>query len=328
MSTRREFITLLGGAATMRPLSAEGQAPPKRPLIGLLAAGSKAGGSRYYGAFPLGLGELGYLEGRDYMFEERYADGDPLRLPLLAEELVRLKADVIVTSNNQATLAARKATTTVPIVSANLTDPIGFGFVVSEARPGTNVTGLLSRVEGQATKQLEIARDLLPVMTRIGLLINPDNPSNVVQRREIEPVAGKLGVALLSVEVRTGDEVGPAFQTFAREGANIVVVLMDAKFLTLRRQVAAFALTTRLPTVYGWRDHVEDGGLISYGTDLRERFRRAATYVSKILKGEKPADLPVEFPTKLELVINLATAKALGLSIPPTLLARADEVIE
>jgi putative ABC transport system substrate-binding protein len=262
------------------------------------------------------------------VFEERYADGDPVRLPLLAEELVRLKADVIVTSNNQATLAARKATTTVPIVSANLTDPIGFGFVVSEARPGTNVTGVLSRVEGQATKQLEIARDLLPVMTRIGLLINPDNPSNVVQRREIEPVAGKLGVALLSVEVRTGDEVGPAFQRFAREGANSVVVLMDAKFLTLRRQIAAFALTTRLPTVYGWRDHVEDGGLISYGTDLRERFRRAATYVSKILKGEKPAELPVEFPTKLELVINLATAKALGLTVPEQLLARAHEVIE
>ena len=323
---RREFITLLGGAAAAWPLSAAAQAPPKLPLIGLLAVGVR--NSRYYSAFPLGMRELGFLEGRDYIFEQRYADGDSTRLPSLAEELVRLKVNVIVTSNNQATSAARKATTIVPIVSASLIDPIGFGFVVSEARPATNVTGLLGRVEGQASKQLEVARDLLPAMTRIGLLINPDNPSNVLQRREIEAIAGKLGMSLVSAEVHTSDAVGPAFQTFAREGANIVIVLMDAKFLVLRRQIATFALTTRLPTVYGWREHVEDGGLISYGTDLRERFRRAASYVNKILKGERPADLPVEFPAKLELVINLATAKALGLEIPPTLLAIADEVIE
>ena len=272
--------------------------------------------------------ELGFVEGRDYIFEQRYADGDPTRLPLLAEELVRLKVDVIITSNNQATLAARNVTTTIPIVSTSMTDPIGFGFVVSEARPATNVTGLLVRVEGQAGKQLEVARDLLPAMKRIGLLINPGNPSNAVQRKEIEAIAGKLGMSLVSAEVHTRDAVGPAFQTFAREGADIVIVLTDAVFLVLRRQIATFALTTRLPTVYGWREHVEDGGLISYGSDLRECFRRAATYVNKILKGERPADLPVELPAKLELVINLATAKALGLDVPSTLLARADEVIE
>jgi ABC-type uncharacterized transport system substrate-binding protein len=322
---RREFIALLGGTAAAWPFAARAQ---QRPVVGLLAVSSKTTGARYYGAFPQGLRELGYSEGRDYAFEERYADGDVARLPRLAEELVRLKPRVIVAGATPAVLAARRATGSVPIVGVNMNDPVALGLIASEARPGANVTGVLSRVPGQAAKQLEIARDAVPGASKVGILINADNPSNVLQWRETELAAKELGLGLAAVEIRAMNELGSAVERFVNERVDVVVVLGDAALLTVRRQVAAFALASRLPTVFSFREHVEDGGLVSYGVNVRENYRRAAYFADRILKGEKPADLPVEFPPKVELIVNLATAKALRLNIPPTLLARADEVIE
>jgi putative ABC transport system substrate-binding protein len=325
---RRAFLATVTASAALLPCNGLAQTPSRRPLIGFIGVGAKVASGRVYSGFPQGMQELGYVEGRDYAFEGRYADGDPRRLPLLVEELVRLRPDVIVTSNAAAALVAKQATTSIPIVGCLMIDPVGIGLVASEARPGTNVTGMLIRVEGLTGKQLEIARDAMPGVREFGVLVNAGNPSNVVQRRECESAAAKLGVSLAPVEVRSADQLGPAFQKFVREGASFVVVLADAMFNAASRQIAAFALASRLPTVYGQREYVENGGLISYGINQRDNFRRAAYYVDRILKGGKPADLPIEFATKIELVINLATAKAIGLTIPPTLLVRADEVIE
>jgi putative ABC transport system substrate-binding protein len=325
---RRDFITLLGGAAVAWPCNGLAQSPPKRPLIGLLFASSKATGARFYSGFPLGMQELGYLEGRDYRVEDRYADGEVSRLPSLAEELARLKPDVIVAATTPGALAAKRATADIPIVGVNMTDPVGFGLVESEARPGANVTGILYRLEGLTGKQVEIALDLMPAVSNMGILVDVNNPANILQRREVETAAGKSGVSVTTVDVHTIGEIGAAIQTFVRERTSIVIVLGAAMFVNARRRIAAFALASRLPTVYSFREHAEDGGLISYGVDLRQNFRRAAYFVDKILKGAKPADLPVEFPTKIELVVNLTTATAIGLTIPPALLARADEVIE
>jgi len=325
---RRHLITLLGGAAASWPCNGLAQPPPKRPLIGLLLATSKAEGARYYSGFPLGMRELGYLESRDYVFEDRYADGDVSRLPLLAEELVKLKPDVIVAATTAAVLAAKQVTASIPIVGVNVTDPVGFGFAASEARPGANVTGILFRLEGLTEKQVEIALDLMPGTDKMGVLVDVTNAANLLQRREVEAAAVKLAVSIAPVDVRAMDEISAAIQAFVRERASIAVVLASAMFLTARRRIASFALVSRLPTVYTSREHVEDGGLISYGVDLHQNYRRAAYFVDKILKGEKPGDLPIEFPTKVELVVNATTAKAIGVTIPPTLLARADEVIE
>src|SRR5262249_13291562 len=269
--------------------------------------------------------DLGYL---DYRFEDRYADGDTSRLPLLAEELVKLKPDVIVAPTTPGAMAAKQATANIPIVGVNLTDPVDFGLVASEARPGTNVTGVLFRLKGMAEKQVEIALDLMPGASKIGILVDVNNPSNMLQRREVEAAAEKSALNITAADVRTVHEIGAAIQTFVHERASVVIVLGAALFVNARRRISAFALASRLPTVYNFREHVEDGGLISYGVDLRQNFRRAAYFVDRILKGAKPGDLPVEFPTKVELVVNVTTAKAIGLTIPPSLLARADEVIE
>jgi putative ABC transport system substrate-binding protein len=325
--TRRDFITLLGGAAAAWPFRASAQTP-KRPLIGFLAPASKATSGRFHDGFPQGMRELGYLEGRDYGLEERYADGDVTRLPLLAKDLVRLEPTLIVAGTTSAALAAKQATTSIPVVGVNLTDPIGMGLVANEARPGANVTGILFRVEGLTSKQIEIARELLPSAAKIGVLRNPVNVTDRSQWREAELAAAKVGVSLAPVEVRAGDEIGGAFQRFVQDRADIVAILADPMLTGMRRQIGAFALAAHLPTVNVFREHVEDGGMISYGVDLRRNYYRAAAYVDKILKGARPGDLPVEFPTKLDLVINLATARALGLTVPPSLLARADEVIE
>jgi putative tryptophan/tyrosine transport system substrate-binding protein len=326
-STRRQFITLIGSVVAW-PCNGLAQSLQKRPLIGLLLASSKTTGARYYNGFPLGMRELGYLEGRDYGLEDRYSDGDASRLPLLAEELVRLKPDVIVTATTPGVLAAKKATASIPIVGVNLTDPIGFGLAASEARPGANVTGILYRLEGLTGKLVEIALDLMPGTGKMGVLVDVNTPASVLQRREIEATADKSAVSIVPVDIRTVGEIGASIQTFVRERASVVVVLASPMFVNARRQIASFALASRLPTVYNFREHVEDGGLISYGVDLRQNYRRGAYFVDKILKGEKPGDLPMEFPTKVELVVNVTTAKAVGVTIPETLLARADEVIE
>jgi putative tryptophan/tyrosine transport system substrate-binding protein len=272
--------------------------------------------------------ERGYAEGRDYLLEERYADGQIGRLPLLAQQLVALRPDVIVVSNTAAALAMRQATPNIPIVGGTMTDPVGVGLAASEARPGGNVTGVLLRLEGLTGKQLELALELVPNVAKIGVLANANNPSNVLQRRDAQSAIEKLGAIPVVVEVRSADEVAPTFERFAREHVDILVVFIDAMLVTARRQIADLALALRLPTVFGVSEHVEDGGLISYGINQLENFRRAAYYVDRILKGDRPADLPIEFPTKLDLVINLATAKALGITVPSKLLALAEKVIE
>jgi ABC-type uncharacterized transport system substrate-binding protein len=328
---RRDFITLLGGAAAW-PMAARGQPAPKapsaRPLVAFLGTSSKAGGAHYFDGFSQGMREFGYVVGRDYAFEERYADSDQTRLPALAEELVRLKPDVIVATPTVAALAMKRATSSIAIVAATITDPVGVGLVESEARPGTNVTGILARLPGLAGKQLELALDVMPGAAKLGVLVHSRDPSNVIQRQEFDAAAAKMRISLAAVEVVQADEIGPALQALAREGTSAVLVPGGPIFLAARRQIAAMALALRLPTVYNFREQVDYGGLISYGTNLRESYRRSAYFVDRILKGTRPAELPVEFPTKVELAINLSVAKALGLAIPPTLLARADEVIE
>jgi putative ABC transport system substrate-binding protein len=332
---RRDFIraisvSMIAGAvdATLRPGQALAETSFKRPLIVCLVGGSKAAAVRFFGGLPQGMRELGYVEGRDYGFEVRYAEGDLSRIPRLTEELIRLKPDVFVSGTMAGVIAAKKLTNTIPIVSVVLTDPVGFGLAASHARPGGNVTGVLMTVEDLPTKLLTLTRELLPDARKIGLLVNPTNPTQPILRGSVEAAAAALGDELVAVEVSSRDDLHAAFARFTREGAKIVVLPNDVMVLNERKRIALFAIAERLPTIFGVRENVEDGGLMSYGTDLDESWHRIATFVDKILKGTKPGDLPMEFPTKLQLVINLATAQALGLVIPPTLLARADEVIE
>jgi putative tryptophan/tyrosine transport system substrate-binding protein len=326
---RRDFIALMAAASwCASAFAAFAQVSTKRPRITYIGGSSPTPSAKVTGAFIEGMRALGYTEGRDFEMEYRYAEGYLERLPALAEESVRRGTDVIVVANPQAAVAAKDATKTIPIVGALLDDPVGLGLIKSEARPGGNVTGLLTSVPGLPAKQLELARDLIPGATRIGLLVNPTNVSDLNQRREMETAAAAMGVTLISVETRTPEDLDPVFPALARERADVVIALRDPLFFTRRRTLTAAALASRLPTIYAFREPVDDGGLISYGINISQNFRRAADYVVKILKGAKPGDLPVELPTKLELVINLPTAKALGLTIPPSLLARADEVIE
>jgi len=249
------------------------------------------------------------------------------RFPQLAEELVRLAPDVIMAAVTPAALATRKLTQTIPIVCPLLADPIRLGLIASESRPGGNVTGLLFRLEGLTGKQIELALELIPNLARIGLLVNVAS-GVIIDRQEAESASQRLGIKLVPAEVRTPNDLDAAFQALANDGVQAVIVLVDGMLFNERNRVAALAAAARLPAIYGFRDHVDAGGLVSYGVNLADNFHRAAAYVVKILKGAKPGDLPVEFATKFEMVINLKTAKAVGLEVPPTLLARADEVIE
>jgi putative tryptophan/tyrosine transport system substrate-binding protein len=327
---RREFIAVLAGATAVasRPLLAFAQTPSKRPLIAVQIGGSKTEADRYFSGFSQGMRELGYVEGNDYGFEVRYADGRVSRIPPQMEELVRLKPDIIVSGTTAGVIAAKKLTDTIPIVSASLTNPIEFGVAASYARPGGNVTGVLMTVEDLPTKLLALALEVVPGANKIGLLVHSDNPIQPALQRSLDAAVNALGVELTVLEVVSPDDLHAAFQRLARERVKVVLMLPDFMFVNERKRIALFAMAERLPTMSAFRENVEDGGLMSYGTDLRESIRRTAAFVDKILKGAKPGDLPIEFPTKLELVINLITAKALELTIPPTLLARADEVIE
>jgi ABC-type uncharacterized transport system substrate-binding protein len=324
---RREFITLLGGAAVARPFAARAQVSTKRSVIAVLQSVSKERNLRLINAFLQGMQQLDFIEGRDFDFTYRSAEGHLDRLPSLAKEVVDLRPNVIVATVTPAVVSVAALTKTIPIVCPFLANPVRLGLIVNMSRPGGNVTGVLFRTEGLVGKQLELALQLIPSARKIGFLVNVAG-TVVVDREELESASRNVGVDLVATEVRVPDDLDAAFHTLANNGVQAVIVQVDGMFFNERGRVAALAARARLPAVYGFRDHVDAGGLISYGVDLAECFRRAAAYVVKILKGSRPGDLPVEFPTKLELVINLKSAKALGLTVPAILLTTADEVIE
>jgi putative ABC transport system substrate-binding protein len=324
---RREFIKLLSGVAVFGPAPAWAQ-QPNPPLIGMLNAQSAESLAGSYEALHATLRQLGYVEGRNIRFEYRYADGFIDRLPSLAEDLVRLNPSVIVSAPLPANLAARKATATIPIVMANGADPVGFGLVQSLSRPGGNITGLTNFAEALASKQLDVIRELLPGLTRIAALVNVENPLHVPQWQETEAAAAQASVALVRFDFHVPDDLERAFTEFVRVKADAVLVPPDAAFVSHRVRIVELAAKASLPAIYANRLWVEIDGLLSYGPNPIENYRRSAFFVDKILKGANPADLPIERPTKIELVINLKTARAFGLNVPPTLLARADEVIE
>jgi putative tryptophan/tyrosine transport system substrate-binding protein len=310
--------------------TAAAQLPAKAPRVGYLSPGSSFDPARLrrFEAFRQGLRELGYLEGQSIAIESRWAEGKYDRYPALAGDLARLKVDVIVTVGGAATQAAQQATRTIPIVMSVVIDPLGSRLVPSLARPGGNVTGLSLMGPDLVGKRLEVLKEVVPKVSQVALLWNPDHPGSPPQRREAEAAARALAVRLQSLEARGPQEIDSAFAAMTRERAGALVILNDAIFLNQRKQIADLAAKLRLPSVSGNREYVEAGGLIAYSADFLDLERRAATFVDKILKGAKPGDLPVEQPTKFELVINLRTAKAIGLAIPPSLLQRADQIID
>jgi len=325
---RREFVTLLGGVAVGWPVAARAQAARTRQLIGILGGASRTTAKPQLDAFFDGLRSLGYVEGRDFDVQDRWTDGRNERLPQLAQEIVGLGPDVIFANPTPAVVAIRAVSKAVPVVCFMLADEIRLGLAASNARPGGNVTGLLMRVDGMAGKQVELASEIVPSARRIGVIFNQTSADASAQRNEAETAARQRQIEPVFVEARSPAEVDNALKQIAGEHVDVGIVLYDALLFTNRGRIAEFAASARLPMVYSARDHAEAGGLVSYGISLQANSRRSATYIDKILRGEKPGDLPIEFPTTLELVVNLKTAKALGLTVPPTLLARADEVIE
>jgi putative tryptophan/tyrosine transport system substrate-binding protein len=327
MIGRREFITLLGGAAAAWPLAARAQQAGKIHTIGVLSPGSSAGSLANL-AFPNALRELGWIEGKHVAFERRWAENQLERLPELAAQLVRLNVDVILAVGTLGPLAAKRATSTIPIVMTAAGDPVGSGLVASLARPGGNVTGMSLMAPDLGGKRLELLKELLPRLARVAVLWNAANPYPAIVFKETQAAGRTLGIEVQSLEVRGPDDFDGAFAAARQQHPDALIAVEDPLTFTYRRRIADFAVANQLPSLHGLREDVEAGGLISYGANLADLFRRAAYYVDKILKGAKPADLPVQQPTKFELVINLKTARALGLTVPPTLLARADEVIE
>ena len=330
MIGRHRFIIGIAVYLFCAPLAVDAQQAGKVPRVGVLFAGSRSDPAfqRAVDAFQQGLVELGYVEGQSIAIEYREAQGKYERLPDLAAELVRLKVDVIVGATVPTIQAARQATKTIPIVMTLIADPVATGLVANVARPAGNITGLSTMAPDLMGKQLELLREVLPKASRVAVLWNPANPSNALQLREAQDAARALGVRLQPLEVRDPTEFEKAFAAMTRERAGALLVLSDSTLLTQRERIADLAAKSRLPAVSGMRAHAEAGGLIAYGANIFDIWRRAATYVDKILKGAKPGDLPVEQPTKFELVINLKTAKALGLTIPQALLIRADEIIQ
>jgi putative tryptophan/tyrosine transport system substrate-binding protein len=325
---RREFIRLLGGAAAAWPLAARAQQPAKVARIGFLGNSTAALEANLVGPFRDGLRELGYEEGRDIVIEYRWADGRYERFPALIAELIALKVDAIVTAGTPASLAVKKATTTIPLVMVAVGDPVATGLVASLARPGGNITGLTSISVEMEGKRLELLREVVPKVSHIAVLWNAASPIQVIEEGEVRAAARVLGIKMLSLGVRTREEIDDALATIIRERPDALLVLADRLFLHHRTRIIAFAAQERLPGVHAYRELIEAGGLMSYGPSYADMHRRAAAYVDKILKGAKPADLPVERPVKFELVVNLKAAKALGLTIPPSVIFRADEIIE
>jgi len=327
---RREFIVLFGGATAASaswPLAAGAQASGKLLRIGYIAASGAAATQNIVAAFRQGLKELGYVEGQSIMLDVRYAEGRSERIPELVTELVSLKMDVLVAGNSVAALAAKKATGAIPIVII-AADPVGLGLVASLARPGANVTGLSYFNEAIVAKRLQLLKELVPGLARLAVFRNPTVEIHATFWRETEVAARTLGLALQPLDVRGPEDFDVAFAAATRGNAQALITFDDALTNSHRPRIVALAASSHLPAMYGLREFPDDGGLMSYGPNFVDLFRRAATFVDKILKGAKPADLPVEQPTKFEFVINRKTANALGVAIPPSLLAIADEVIE
>jgi ABC-type uncharacterized transport system substrate-binding protein len=324
---RREFITLLGGAAAAWPLAARAQDAAKSRTIGFLGSATPSTQGEWSAAFVQHMRELGWIEGRTVRIEFRWAEGRSERYAEIAAEFVRLNVDVIVTVATQAVLAAKQATSTIPIVFAGASDPVGSGLVKSLARPGGNITGLSALGPDVATKRLELLRELLGDLRQVGVLGHADNPGNVAEMREIQAASRTLGLAIALVQIRRPDDIAPAFEAL-KGRADALYVLPDPLINANRLRINILALGARWPTMHTFREYVEAGGLMSYGPNLSELFRRAADFADKILRGTKPGEIPVEQATKFDLIVNLTTAKALGLTIPESFLLRADKVIE
>jgi len=323
---RREFISLLGGAAAW-PLAAHAQQSGKLLTIGFLGSTMPSVEGQRLAAFVQRLRELGWMEGRNVAIEVRWAEGRSERFAEIAAEFVRFKVDVIVTVATPLTLAAKQATSVIPIVFVAVSDPVGTGLVASLARPGGNITGLADQISDTAGKKLEFLREVVSDLRRLAIMANVGNPASVLEMGEAQAAARKLGLEVTTSEIRRIDDIAPALEAL-RQRADALYLCPDPLMGTNRTRINILAVGARLPTMHAVREYVEAGGLISYGPDMRDQFRRVADIVDKILRGAKPADIPVEQPTKFALVINLTTAKALGLKIPESLLLRADEVIE
>jgi len=322
---RRKFITLLGGAVAAWPLGARAQ-QAKLPTIGFLGSTTSAAQSQLTAAFVQRLRELGWIEGRTVAIEYRWAEGRSERFAEFAAEFVRLKVDVILAHNTPPLVAAKHATSSIPIVFATAADPVGTGVVASLARPGGNVTGLSSQQTDTTTKRLELLREVVPGLRRLAILANIDNSYVALEMREVEAATRTLGLETASVEIRRAEDITPAFEGLKGGRAEALYVLPDPLLFANRIRINTLALGARLPTLHALREYVEAGGLISYGTNWPDQWRRAADYVDKILRGTKPGDIPVEQPTKFDLIINLTTARALGLEVPaPALVAKVKQ---
>jgi len=323
---RREFITIVGGAAVALPLAARAQQRGKLPTIGFLGSATSAAWAPWTAAFLQRLRELSWVEGRTIAIEYRWAEGRNERGAEIAAEFARLKVDVIVTTGSSA-LAVKEAISTVPVVFALWSDPIGSGYIASLARPGGNATGLSLQSLDTAAKRLELLREIVPGLRRLAILARLDNPSNGVEVGEVETASRTLGLNVTTSNVRRAEDIAPAIDEL-KGRADALHVVSDPLLLANRIRINTLALGARLPTMHSFREAVEVGGLLSYGANMPDLWRRAAELVDKILRGTKPADLPVEQPTKFDFVVNLITAKALDLAVPPSVLARANEVIE
>ena len=321
---RRTFITLVGGAAAAWPLAARAQ--QKLPTIGYLGTAAAAAWAPWTAAFVQRLHELGWTDGRTVEIQYRWAEGRAERWAEIAAEFVRLKVDVIVTGGNAA-VAAKQASSAVPIVFALVDDPVGLGLIASLARPGGNVTGLSIQNPDLAGKRVELLREVVPGLRRLAIMANVELPSAASEMREVQTAARTLDLDATTFPIRRAEDIAPAFEAL-KGSADALYIVGDGLVITHRVRINTLALIARLPTIYPVREYVDAGGLMSYGPNFPDQFRRAADYVDKILRGAKPGEIPVEQPTKFDLVINLTTAKALGLTIPESFLLRADEVIE
>ena len=329
MNMRRQLLVALSLGILGTAFPVLGQKPGRPWRIGFLGVRSRptVWEADYYGAFLKGLRDLGYAEGKNFVMEWRFADGDAGRLPGLAAELVNSKVDVIVTGGTRAIRAAKQATTAIPIVMANSSDPVGAGFVASLERPGANITGSASVSTGLSPQHLELLKGAVPNLTDVAILLNPGSESYTPIFKGISEAAGQAGINVIRFEAEDSASIDRAFAAMSRQNAQAVIVAFDAVYVLQRHHIAAQALKYRLPSMFPVKEQAEAGGLMSYGQNFSALYRRAATYVDKILKGAKPGELPVEQPAELELVINTRIAKALGLTIPKPLLARADKLV-